>query len=251
MSDCHVNLFYSYNRDNELIENNLTRALIVTLSFLTEETRGRLIGKMVNGSLRKLGVSSFPSFHKVEFALQGYMNKNIISNCNHLYVLVIATDRFTDIEDLIIQDEQIEFDAEVYEDSIPDGWIFNVDIGYCFLLEAKVGTYPINPAQIYSHAYGWLEIPKEEIQNHIISLTWHDVLRAIEYVGEHISNQQEYLILKNLEEFIGFFGYRLFQGFDFKDLHLLTDIDLFSEFGYLELNFINLLDPPEFYLSKV
>ena len=37
-TDRYLNLFYSYNRDNELIENNLTRAFIVTLQTIEPAT---------------------------------------------------------------------------------------------------------------------------------------------------------------------------------------------------------------------
>ena len=99
MLDSHLNLFYSYNRDNELIENNLTRALIVSLGFLTEATRDRFLNELLNESLSRIGIDSIPSFHNAEFALQAYMDKQIIKKCTQRYVVIIATDRFLEIED--------------------------------------------------------------------------------------------------------------------------------------------------------
>ena len=249
MTDRHLNLFYSYNRDSELIENNLTRALIVVLGMISDNTRGRFLNDMLRRPLSRLGIESVPSFDSAEFALQAYMDRNIIRKCTQRYVVIIATDRFLDVDDLNTQDDQVEFAAETYEGSIPDGWIYNSSIGYCFLLEVKVGTYPINPDQISSHAIGWLEIPRDEVQNQVISLTWYDVLNAIKQVESITSNQQENLILNNLKEFIGFFGYRLFQGFDFNDLLLPPDFSFLPEFKQLAIDLADLSDPPEFHLS--
>ena len=249
MNDRHLNLFYSYNRDNELIENNLTRALIVSLSFISNQTRDRLLNELLCKPLSRLGIDPIPSFHDVNFALQGNMDKQIIWNCENRYVVIIATDRVLDINELNSQDEQVEFATEAYERSIPDGWIYNSSLGYCFLLEVKVGTYPVNPDQIYSHAIGWLKIPRDEVQNHAISLTWYDMLEAIEQVEGDAANQLEKSILINLKQFIGFFDYRLFQGFEFRDLHFPPEYYLLPELSYLSFDLTELSDPPEFRLN--
>ena len=45
--DRHLNLFYTYNRDPEFIENNLTRAFIVTLRALGGDTRRALLKQLL------------------------------------------------------------------------------------------------------------------------------------------------------------------------------------------------------------
>ena len=72
MTDQHLNLFYTYNRDSELIENNLTRAWIVTMRMLSAETRSQLLQALFKVPLLSLG-SLLPVFPRLAF-LQGHMD---------------------------------------------------------------------------------------------------------------------------------------------------------------------------------
>ena len=60
----------------------------------------------------------------------------------------------------------------------------------------------------------------------MISLTWHDVLRAVDSILTELPADAifERRVLENLVEYLGFepFGYRLFRGFHFSDLRNLT-----------------------------
>ena len=70
MTDPHLNLFYSYNQDNELIENNLTRAWIVTLRMLSAEIRNLFLQTLFKNHLQ-VPDEQLPSFRTAHFALQG------------------------------------------------------------------------------------------------------------------------------------------------------------------------------------
>jgi hypothetical protein len=236
MFDRHSNLFYTYNRDTELIENNLTRAWIVSLSLLSGEVKDGLLKALLEKPFRSLGAGDrggLPSFLNAEFALQGYMDDSETRKFPHKYILTIASDRREETG----QDNPEEEDSpenrekglrttssKSYLGSIPDAWIFDKEEGYCFLIEAKVGLNPIDDKQVKAHAAGWFGLDPERIQDHLLPLTWVDVLHAINQVrtdqsSDRLSlNAQECQILNELEEYLGFFGYRLFHGLDFEPL---------------------------------
>jgi hypothetical protein len=207
MSDRHLNLFYSYNRDNELIENNLTRVWIVSLRMLSAEIRSLFLQTLLELPLRKMEKRA-PSFDTAHFALQGHFDTRLLKHMAQKYIITIATFRDMD-EDAFAQPSK---DAG---DSIPDAWIFDPEQGYCFLVEAKVGSNPLGARQVISHAKRWLDV---SVKDHLVALTWYDVLNVIQEISIHVTSQQEGLILKEFNQYLGFFGYRLFTGFDFGTL---------------------------------
>ena len=236
MSDRHLNLFYTYNRDAELIENNLTRAWIVSLKLLSGQVRDDLLRSLLEEPFRSRAVSQpgeLPYFMNAQFALQGYMDASQANEFPDQYILTIASDRYEEIED----DSTTEANAQEREKtssaqlstsgtrSIPDAWIYDEKEGYCFLIEAKVGLNPVDDAQVKAHAAYWFDLTgREEIRGRLLTLTWIDVLQAIRGVrsaqssGDLPLNDQESQILEALEEFIGFFGYRMFFGLGFQSL---------------------------------
>ena len=116
MADRHLNLFYSYNQDNELIENNLTRAFVVSLQAVSPEVRNRFLKVLLQKEYIRLklsGVVELSSFMNAEFSLQGYMNKEVARTFAHPYIITIASDRY--------QESGEEFQND--SNSIPDAWI--------------------------------------------------------------------------------------------------------------------------------
>jgi len=218
MIDKHLNLFYSYNRDNQLIENNLTRAWIVTLRMISGETRNLLLRNLFKHSLQKLG-EPLPTFIQAQFGLQGNFDTRLLSDIPHRYVVTIATERDMEVEPSFFKDIDLGH-------SIPDAWIFDPEEGYCFLVEAKIGNNPLDAEQVYSHAEGWLGITKENVQEHLVAVTWHDVLTGIENVGTDVVSQQDFQLLQEITQYLGFFGYRVYKGFDFSDLQAAPTFSL-------------------------
>ena len=68
MPDRHLNLFFSYNSDNELIENNLTRAFVVMLRAVGPSTRERILHHLLQAPLESRGLMC-PSFKAAESRL--------------------------------------------------------------------------------------------------------------------------------------------------------------------------------------
>jgi hypothetical protein len=212
MDDQHLNLFYSYNRDNELIENNLARAWIVTLRMLSAETRNQLLQILFDELIQKLGHQP-PAFKNANFALQGYFDTHLLDTISLRFIVTIASEReFEPGED------SSAWDDTGISSSIPDAWIYDPDQGYCFLIEAKIGTNPLDTDQVYSHASGWLGITKDQLSNHLIPLTWHDVLCTLQSINLDMISQIEAQLIMEFTHFLGFFGYRLFMGFNFSSL---------------------------------
>lgn len=210
MNDRHLNLFYTYNRGNELIENNLTRAWIVTLRLLSAETRNSLLQALLDAPLQEID-SQVPAFDQASFALQGYFDTRLLERISQKFIVTIATERALGDEASLSGDPDLG-------DSIPDAWIYDPEQRYCFLIEAKIGANPLGAAQVYSHAAGWLGIPGGKVQDHLIVLTWYDILNAIQLIQTDIDNSQDAQLLQEFTQFLGFFNYRLFTGFNFSEL---------------------------------
>lgn len=229
MDDYHLNLFYSYNQDNELIENNLTRAFVVSLKLLSPDTRHALLHALLYQPLCQLGGSEI-SFHGAELALQSHVNQPKIRQIPDRYLLALTSDRIVMAEEDGVKDRV----TEIYG-SIPDGWLYDFQAGWCFLIESKVGANPINEQQLVSHAVTWLGIPASQLERHLISLDWRDVLSAIHQVeslaGEHAFNQQERMLLSELKVFLGYYGYRKFVGVVWRGLHIPPQFRLYKYGG--------------------
>ncbi len=235
MFDPHLNLFYSYNRDSELIENNLTRAMIVSLKILSGQVRDCLLKALLKESVDAKNLL-LPDFAGASFALQGHLDKAKASSYRRKYVVTIASDSYKDDTEKTIGS------------SIPDGWIFNDADDYCYLIESKVGLNPLDTSQVKSHSVGWLGLKPEEIGSHVISLSWYDVLEAIVQARKKVLlNEQEQIILDALKEYIGFFGYRLFGGFG---LEKLENCPPFAIFPARSLDFSGLVGPSAFSLGR-
>ena len=226
--DWHLNCFYTYNHSNELIENNLTRAFVITLQLLTEETR--------YGLLKALNiVSEDDEIHKWEFALQSNILKNPIEFESKRIVTISSNTALplrenyhalgsstinSCLKNKFIPTELSSIDRQLLENimsgSIPDGWIYSKDGKCCHLLECKVGGNPLDYAQIIRHAYENYGMTKlADIENVTTRLTWIDVLEAIDSICNDRDHMEalEYKILQHLSEYLGFFGYMLFKGF--------------------------------------
>jgi hypothetical protein len=178
--------------------------------MLSAGIRSELLQALFELPLVPLG-KPLPAFTAPHLALQGYMDTRLIRKISQKYIVTIATYREIETE---------PFSQNVAElgGSIPDAWIFDPEQDYCFLFEAKVGSNPLDASQVISHARDWLHIPPAKLPQHLISLTWYDVLTSIQQTDLIVIKQQERLLLQEFTQFLGFFGYRVFKGFEFNQL---------------------------------
>ena len=240
MGDRHLNLFYSYNQDNQLIENNLTRAWIVTLGFLSGPARDAWLRLLLQEPFAQIGqnVGAFPTFGNARCALQGWMDPTKTKSLSRSYVLTIAGDAL----DLSAQE------GSSYQ-SIPDGWIFDMSAGYCLLVEAKLHGNPLDEAQVVAHAKDWLGLSTSALKGRLLAVSWLDVARSIEEIKEaQALTQQESAILNHLAEFLGFYGYHLFHGFHLSSLKPPPRFELRRSKTRPFAHFTTLDHPPNFHL---
>jgi hypothetical protein len=240
MTDRHLNLFYTYNQDSQLIENNLTRAWIVSLSFLSGPARDAWMRLLLQDPLAQIGqsIDVLGCFTNANFALQSWMHPNLTRNIPQPYLLTIAGDM------LEISDEE----TDVYE-SVPDAWIYDLEAGYCLLVEAKLNGNPLDERQVLAHAKQWLGLSAKALKSRLLAVSWLDVIRSInELVITYPLNEQEERILVHLTEYLAFYGYRVFSGFNFLGLEQPPKMELGSPRALI--HFQDMPQAPIFHLSQ-
>lgn len=263
MADRHLNLFYTYNRDSELIENNLTRAFIVFLSIVSDEARHKILSALLEQPHKTINYFASVEdldFTDAHFALQSNIDRHLPKRSNRQLLLTIATEPLNIASTLDITD--VESDGESVNNSgfssVPDAWIYDDTKGYCILVEAKVGTYPLDIGQLQAHARDWFGSDLQELnsRNSLCSATWIDVLKILRIVWEERSytDSSEGMLFSHMAEFIGYYGYRLFDGFNFSNLDTPPDL-IVSDLptpthGVLDLSFYRLASPPNFVLAR-
>jgi hypothetical protein len=245
--DRHLNLFYTYNRDVQFIENNLTRAWIVSLRALSGNARHDLLKRLLTKPLADIGqaglVDSF-NFIDPQFALQNHMEKSQAKQYRHRFVLAIATEPAADIA----AESSEKSSDQNYYDSIPDAWIFDADEGYCILVESKVFGNPVSDEQINSHAKGWLNLEEAHKSSWLLSISWNDVAEASYQTWKHFTalNDQERHILDEFILYLLYHRYRPhFAGFDLASLPTLPTWAL-GKRRPLGLDLPGLIMPPKF-----
>lgn len=250
--DKHLNLFYSYNQDEELIENNLTRALIVTLMGISDNTRNIILSSL-NDPLSQY------NYNAVEFTLQGNVATRI-KDYKNKYIITLASDKIIQsTEDYLAIDKDVIKETlcnqippsnspsilkSLCGGAIPDAWIHDSkDHEYCFLIECKTQEDYLYFPQIIRHAYNYYGLTDlEEINKITIRLTWDDMLESIDLVS-NFENEQEQFIIDNFINFLGFFGFSLFRGFDFQAMPARPSIDISTKESF-QLFFFDKLKQP-------
>ncbi len=261
VEDRHLNLFYTYNRDSELVENNLTRAFVVSLSIVPGETRHNILSSLLEKS-RRTGRDPANAdklnFTHARFALQSHVDRYLPKNAGTKLLLTISTEPLDAAPGLALTDEASadEIGNGGGSTSVPDAWVYSNTRAYCILIEAKVGSYPLDGGQLRSHANDWFGLSLETLSSNgsLCSVTWVDVLESLrEALSDRSSSgPSEKALLSHLMEFLGYYGYRLFEGFDFGGLRVPPDLTIrnlpSSERGALNLGFDRLAMPPDFAL---
>jgi len=261
MADKHLNLFYTYNRDSELIENNLTRAFIVLVSILTDDLRERFLSNLLEraGQAKEDISGNGWDFSGAQFALQSNIKRRIPREAKTQVLLTIGSEHLT-VESILEGDSptglmQQQSDSEYT--SIPDAWITGPDNDYCILIEAKTGTYPLDIDQLEAHARDWFGVSLTALlqSNALLSLTWMDVLEALNYLLTQAAGieSSEQALIRHFIEFLKYYGYYHFDGIELSGLQpppffrltkLPTSID-----EDIDLTLSTLKPPPDFTLA--
>ncbi len=242
--DRHLNLFYTYNRDLELTENNLTRAWIVTLTMLTGSTRQRLLHLLLDAHAFRQSLDWHLDdfdFAEADFALQGNVDKSRVRQCAGRYIVAIASLRHM-LESGDVSESET---AGLSYSSIPDAWLIDPLNRYCFLIESKVGFNLVDDAQIRGHG-DWLGLATQtDLAQHLIALTWYDVAEALALTYDFASEPEKQLLV-HLQQYLSFFGYQLFQGLKFDKIQVPPTFAFSSRPVANCLSFDRLGPPPAF-----
>lgn len=228
-NDKHLNLFYSYNHDNELIENNITRALILLIDLVSEEMKNAILSKILNRS-RNSKSNGF-DFSKAKVALQDQINPEITLESTNKIMLTISS--FPDISK----------EGENQASSKPDAWFWDPRESYCILIEIKIGNNPLDYKQLKRHARKWFDIRNQDYdewsRTNVISISWNEllsILMDVEIIQKSPINEFDTKIMNHFVEFLSFFGYRFFKDFNFGNL-FLSNFKLLGSTSYRSLSF--------------
>ena len=261
MPDKHLNLFYTYNRDAELIENNLTRAFIVLLSILPGETRQLILSRLLSRvNLRgDNGAKPAWDFADAQFALQSNIKRHIPRQAKTQVLLTIATELLNikpilkGDNTMLVMQERLNGDYT----SIPDAWIVGPNNDYCILIEAKTGAYPLDRGQLQAHAEDWFGVSLKTLldRNTLLSVTWMDVLKVLSRMlaQDDALGFSEKALLSHFIEFLKYYGYHIFDGIVLSGLQPPPSfrlIELSSAMtDSIDLTFHTLKPPPYFALA--
>ncbi|GAF86840.1 unnamed protein product, partial [marine sediment metagenome] len=150
--------------------------------------------------------------------------------------LSISTEKLKDNHPLGDVDHDIKKDVTTGQlnRSRPDAWIYNSQDDFCVLIEAKTRSYPLHIGQLRAHSNDWYKVQLEELVDNqmYFSKTWIDILEAFESAEMLLTNIGviENSIINHMCQFLGFFEYKIFSGFDFQRL---------DDHPVLTLNFID------------
>lgn len=247
--DRHLNLFVSYNHD--LTEDNLTRAFIVTLSLLSTDTNHIFLKTILSRSQysEKLDFEDLfeQDLNSIQFALQGNIEierKKIFAFPHKYLVTITGNNDFAEVDDYLSTEEDVEKTLlkreppkgspqfqllkKLCSDSRPDGWIYNKDKGFVFLIESKTANSILYYSQVISHAYNWLGLSKvSEILERTIKIRWSDIANSIDRLIRMQITESEKRLLKELSNYLEYNGFKAFKGLQWNKLKPPPQINVF------------------------
>ena len=182
-------------------------------------------------------------------ALQDNMDKKFSRRARTRVVLAIASYRY---EYPLVK---MDLSSDPYL-SKPDAWIFDPVGSYCLLIEAKVGSNPLNERQLVSHANDWFNIKPRDLGSYLFPLDWCDVVEVVrklqdQDIGSDPVSEIELKVLKEFEQYLEFFGYHLYQGLCLNNLTSPAGFRLIGKFiGSVPGRFLDLsalMQPPNLF----
>lgn len=250
-NDPHLNLFFSYHGDNVLIENNMTRAFIVTLKMLSLKTKKDFLKQLLKD---RIDYKVLDACASLDFALQDNIKLEDLElrNIPHKYLVALTGNNI--LEDGEKYQDPIHFERMKYTRRIrPDAWIYESTEtpSICFLFECKTVNDTLHASQIISYAMRFFGLTNyEDVRKQLIQITWYDVLDVCKGIIDDFKsrNEQEAVLLQNLADFLGLCGVSPFKGINFGDIPGLPSLGITGHV-YLRLDHIPELPDYRFHFN--
>jgi len=246
MEDKHLNIFFSYNADNQLIENNMTRGLIVALKTLSQGARNEFLFRLLSPYV---DICTLIGKQDVRFALQGNIpiSKNDVLKIPHKYIIALTGTKIIEGLDNY-QDKAIYEEIRGDQNIRPDAWIFQAgeSPAYCFLIECKMPDQPLFAEQIIAYAKFYFAVRDfEELTQRVINLTWDEIVETCDLIriGSYPISKPEASILRDLKEFLSICGVTTFKGIDLSAIIALPE---FVISGLTDIDFREIPDLPAY-----
>jgi hypothetical protein len=237
--DRHLNLFYSYNNNQELIENNLTRAFIHAFRFQSATTQKVIVETIIGESLRG-------EDYEFTCALQGnipYSLETIRAVGKKYPISLVDASYITNSQKYR---DQAEY-AAVAPGRLPDGWIIEKKGRLILLIEAKPPQTEMDMSQLIAYAkhfFGYQDAG--EYYEYYRNFPWAKALVVFQEIQQPSSNAKAFSgIAKDFVEFMKMFNVRPETELRIEDAPVLpqmlfpkeTTISLSPFTSFVELNF--------------
>ena len=180
----HLNMFYPYRR--EVIEQNLTRALIIVLRILNFDARNALL-KIIVGDVCPPSLAEEQLVYTIEDATPAP------KNCKFKRLVAISTTG------------EIEEDSDTDANSIPDAQI-RVGSGNdaVIMIESKVRSNTLSRDQLKRHAQGL----GEDLDSVIHVVTWNKISSEVsKLVSSSSLSDTEVFVAQEFLNFLSMYGY--------------------------------------------
>jgi ribosomal 50S subunit-associated protein YjgA (DUF615 family) len=199
LMDPHLNVFYSYDRGKynsekgkenlqKQLEDNVTRALLITLSQLAKSNRLRFIGELMGGKENDNCEEDF------DFDLQA-LRKGYSKNAENKFLLTITKSGKVSENSDTSHDDQ---------GSRADGWILNNNL--CILIEVKVGETEVSKSQIERHitdskGFG---VSLSDVKQ--IHKKWQEIDFMFANLEQNLEQEKEMFFVSEFRRFLNMIG---------------------------------------------
>lgn len=181
----HLNMFYPYRR--EVIEQNLTRALVIVLKIFNTNARNTLLRVIAGEDFSLLLIDEKKMVYTIEDATPAP------KNCKFKKLVAISS---TGV---------IEEDGDTDAKSIPDAQIrLNSGDDAVIMIESKVRSNTLSRDQLKRHAV----LLGEDLDSTINVVTWNKISSEVSklIMSEELQEVEKF-VAKEFLDFLGMYGY--------------------------------------------
>jgi len=188
----HLNLFYTYKTNH--LEDNVTRALIITLMNLTP-VHLRLFFSEVLKRPDKIHLLADPKFI-FDIQVPEPLEEERLNEGNGLIVGINYSGR-----------QKLVFDTN--SDSIgvarPDALVSDIESELSAIFEAKLWD-SLYKEQIQKHYRRFFDQDKTDLAKVFVEITWSEIINFLEKVARQSQNPKEVFVIEQFVEYLDLLG---------------------------------------------